>query len=100
MENIKGFAEGGSHLTGKISKCEAYYTDAYRIAVANGFDGTVEAWLESLRGKDGKDGAKGDKGDTPVKGVDYFTEAEQAAFLAECKRYTDEAIGEALEGEY
>ena len=44
---------------------------AYEIAVENGFVGTEAEWLESLHGKDGKDGK------TPVKGVDYFTEADK-----------------------
>ena len=39
---------------------------AYEIAVANGFDGTEQEWLKSLKGVDGKDGY------TPIKGVDYF----------------------------
>lgn len=46
------------------------------------------------------DGEKGNDGYTPQKGVDYFTESEQEEFLAECKRYTDEAIGQALEDNY
>ena len=48
---------------------------AYEVAVQEGFSGTVEEWLESLKGADGtmhfddltpaqKDGLKGDKGDT------------------------------------
>ncbi len=36
---------------------------AYEIALKNGFEGTEEEWLESLKGEDGY---------TPVKGVDYF----------------------------
>lgn len=32
---------------------------AYEIAVANGFEGTEEEWLESLRGEDGAAGADG-----------------------------------------
>ncbi len=32
---------------------------AYEIAVANGFEGTVEEWLDSLVGEDGKDGKDG-----------------------------------------
>lgn len=46
---------------------------AYDIAVANGFEGTVEEWLASLKGKsgiDGVDGAQGDKGDPGEAGVD------------------------------
>lgn len=37
---------------------------AYQIAIKNGFEGTEQEWLESI------------KGYTPAKGVDYFTEAE------------------------
>jgi len=38
---------------------------AYDIAVENGFEGTVEEWLESLKGPKGD---KGDKGDQGVQG--------------------------------
>jgi hypothetical protein len=58
VENINGkFAEGESHIKAKISKLLAYHTDAYTLAVANGFQGTIEEWLLSLKGD------KGDKGD-------------------------------------
>ncbi len=43
-------------------------------------------------GKDGKDGKNGTDGYTPIKGVDYFTLAEQEEFLASAKEYTDEKI--------
>lgn len=70
---------------------------AYAVAQANGFEGTQAEWLASLvgpqgergiagivgpDGKNGKDGKDGQDGYTPQKGVDYYTEAEQAA-LAE-----------------
>ena len=42
---------------------------AYEVAVENGFEGSEEAWLQSLHGQDGKDGKDGY---TPVKDVDYF----------------------------
>ena len=47
---------------------------AYEIAVENGFEGTEEEWLASLKGQDGEDGKdgaageKGDKGDKSDKG--------------------------------
>lgn len=56
---------------------------AYEVAVDNGFEGTEEEWLESLQGKpgadgkDGADGAPGADGKTPVKGEDYFTDADK-----------------------
>lgn len=63
---------------------------AYEIAVKNGFEGSEDAWLDSLVGRPGKDGDKGDPftyedftqeqlnslkgkdGYTPIKGKDYF----------------------------
>jgi hypothetical protein len=65
---------------------------AYEIAVKNGFKGSETEWLESLKGEPGqpgKDGQNGADGKTPVKGLDYFTQAdvqeiaEQAAALVE-----------------
>lgn len=61
---------------------------AYQIALDEGFEGSETDWLASLKGKDGKDGINGTdgkpgkdgtngiNGKTPVKGVDYFTQAE------------------------
>lgn len=35
---------------------------AYEIAVDNGFEGSEQDWLDSLKGKDGTDGTDGDDG--------------------------------------
>jgi len=35
---------------------QSYGLSAYELALQNGFEGTVEEWLESLIGQDGKDG--------------------------------------------
>ena len=43
------------NIKGKINSLSTYYTDAYAIAVANGFKGTVEEWLDSLVGKSAYD---------------------------------------------
>lgn len=43
---------------------------AYQIAVANGFEGTEQEWLESLKGTDGKNGVDGSDG---TDGKDAFT---------------------------
>lgn len=78
---------------------------AYDIAVANGFEGTEQEWLESLKGSDGadgangadgKDGTNGTDGYTPVKGTDYWT----AEDIAEIQSYIDNQIGGALNGSY
>ena len=34
----------------------------YQLAIADGYDGTYEQWLESIRGQDGKDGENGKDG--------------------------------------
>lgn len=70
---------------------------AYDVAVDNGFEGTQQQWLESLKGETGPQGEQGPqgpegpqgpqgetgpKGETgpsgaaPIKGEDYFTEEE------------------------
>ena len=41
---------------------------AYAIAVQNGFVGTIEEWLESLKGEKGDKGNSGDKGDPGEQG--------------------------------
>lgn len=79
---------------------------AYQIALANGFKGTEEEWLDSLHGKDGKAGkaftyadftqeqlnalkVKGDKGDPGTPGKDgtngkdgFGTKAQYDAIIA------------------
>ena len=53
---------------------------AYEISVENGFVGSETDWLASLKGEKGENGTNGTDGVdgiTPVKGVDYFTEAEK-----------------------
>ena len=98
---------------------------AYELAVENGFEGTEQEWLESLKGDTGAQGPKGDKGDpgepgqkgdkgdqgiqgaqgeqgpkgdkgdkgdtgadgangkTPVKGEDYFTDADKSEMVSD-----------------
>ena len=71
-----------------------YYLTAYGLAVKNGFKGTLEEWMASLKGEkgdageQGPRGEKGDKGEqgvpgndgadghTPEKGVDYMTPSD------------------------
>lgn len=53
---------------------------AYEIAVENGFEGTEEEWLESLKGKDGKDFTYSDF--TPEQIAELQRPATEAAQLA------------------
>ena len=64
------------NIKGSITSFNTYHTDAYMVAVRNGFEGTVIEWLASL---------KGAKGDKPTKGVDYYTEAEKNALIEEIR---------------
>lgn len=52
--------DGTDGATGKDGAPGADGKSAYEIAVAHGFTGTEEAWLESLHGKDGTSGGSGD----------------------------------------
>ena len=48
---------------GRINRLSVLCIDAYGVAVKNGYKGTVEEWLESLKGEKGDKGDKGDKGE-------------------------------------
>ena len=88
--SLEGTATTGKALQGKISKLDTLCVSAYGIAVKNGFEGTEEEWLKSLKGEQGDvgetgaTGAQGDKGEKGDKG-DPFTygdfTAEQIAAL-------------------
>lgn len=105
-----GSGSGGSGEAGADGADGKDGKSAYEIAQDNGFEGTEEEWLESLKGEKGEkgdkgdtgaqgiqgiQGEKGDKGDkgdtgatgvagyTPVKGTDYFTEADKQELIDE-----------------
>ena len=72
---LQGSVESGGEVRGKLSGLHTIRGhSAYEVAVINGFSGTEKEWLESL---------KGSSGQKPVKGVDYYTEAEKMAFVEE-----------------
>lgn len=50
------------NLEGTIKAFNTYHTDAYAIAVKNGFEGTEAEWLASLKGEKGDTGAQGERG--------------------------------------
>lgn len=55
--------------------------DSYRIAVQHGFKGSVEEWLESLKGR------------TPEAGVDFWTEEEKNEFKDDIVERVKSEIG-------
>lgn len=58
---------------------------AYDIAVKNGFKGTEEEWLESLRGEDGKDGEDAVGGVTVSDNTKYINQALMASVSIYCE---------------
>lgn len=65
QKTVNGEVSGEYNVRANVSiPLKIHGKSAYEIAVMLGFDGTVEEWLESL------------KGATPVKGKDYFTEED------------------------
>ena len=59
---------GVDGVDGKDGKDGAEGKSAYEIAVKNGFDGTEQEWLDSLKGVDGVQGPKGEQGIQGVQG--------------------------------
>ena len=53
----------GKLLNGRINSVDMLTISAYGIAVKNGFEGTEEEWLASLKG------AKGDQGIQGIQGI-------------------------------
>ena len=69
--SLKGNADSNHILRGKLSGLEKINgLSAYEVAVVNGFVGTEEEWLASLKGEDGKDGVVGKDGADGKDGVD------------------------------
>lgn len=62
---------------------------AYQIALNNGFIGTEEEWLASLKGESGKDGLNGKDGYTPIRGTDYWNEEDIDTIERHCDNYID-----------
>ena len=77
---------------------------AYEIAVENGFEGTEEEWLASLKGQDGEDGAdgekcdKGDKGDKGDAGVGIENITYSYGYNAEAGYFYTEIIFNLTDG--
>ena len=66
---IHGRISGGERVNVKLLGLDAIKGDsAYEIAVLNGFKGTEEEWLESLRGEQGPVGPVGPQGEKGEKG--------------------------------
>jgi hypothetical protein len=63
MNEIRGSISGVGELHGKTFPLKVIHTDAYAIAVSNGYRGTLEEWLASLKGEKGDKGEGGERGE-------------------------------------
>lgn len=98
--------EGGDTAGGKYENCGPLNGEsAYEIAVQQGFSGTEEEWLASLKGEDGEPGADGRQG---VDGKSAYeiavehgytgTEAEWAEFFVDLSEdLTDQEVATLLD---
>ena len=77
----KEATDAAQDVTNRANSGEFDGKSAYELAQEEGFEGTLEEWIDSLvgapgytpvKGVDYFDGANGKDGYTPVKGVDYF----------------------------
>ena len=59
---------------------------AYEIWLDEGNVGTEQDFLESLKGADGRNGIDGKNGRTPIKGTDYWTNADKAEIVQDTIR--------------
>lgn len=82
------------NLSDKVEERPEAGKSAYDIAVEHGFHGTESEWLASLKGDDGNDGAPGK---TPVRGVDYWTDADREQIVGEVLGEVDSGEWELIE---
>ena len=68
MGNLNGSLSTPYPLKGSFDGDMVRGYSAYTIAVQNGFQGTEEEWLASLKGEQGDIGPRGPKGDKGTKG--------------------------------
>ena len=85
-------AQGGTEIDG-----ETVYITAYDLAVRNGFLGTEQEWLESLKGEDGKDGLNGKDGKDGVAAFsvrDVYDAAVENGYTGTFLEFVKEYIGD------
>lgn len=91
--SLKGNARAKVLLNGKVNGAEVIYMDTYMIAVMNGYEGTIEEWLASLKGEKGDKGDSGTPNDNEI-GADTWSSRKivetlcppinEAGYLVQC----------------
>ena len=82
--SISGAINPAGDISGALSNPLVRGASAYEIAVANGYVGTEEQWLESLQGR------------TPQRGVDYWTAADIEQMKQEFREQMADEIQQAV----
>ena len=89
-------------LKGADGKDGADGKSAFEIAVAGGYSGTEEQWIESLKGadgQDGKDGANGQNGVDGQNGKSAFEIAQENGFVGTETEWLESLKGKGLSQE-
>lgn len=81
--SLTGKAAANALLRGKISSLEVISTSAYELAVKNGFNGTLDEWLESLRCTD----------EQLTRVIDEYMNSHPKAILGEVTLYREKWLG-------
>ena len=90
MSKIYGIPVVTPLCPGKIDGTGADGKSAYELAVAEGFEGSLQEWLQSLKGDPGP------QGPLPIKGVDYLTPEEVEAVAEQiAENISPEMVGAA-----
>ena len=79
-EGAKGEISSPRTIAGRAVRASVIYTDLYKLAVQNGFKGTVDEFLATIKGEPGD---PGEPGYTPVKYVDYYTAEDRQSIINE-----------------
>lgn len=72
---------------------ETVYITAYDLAVRNGFVGTEQQWLDSLKGEDGKDGKDGEDGVAMFTVSDLYDAAVLNGYTGTFLEFVKEYLG-------
>ena len=85
MANATMPLRSGGGMTMNLQSWRGY--SAYEIAVQNGYDGTPQQWLESLRGQDGTttsvNGVPQENGNVTLTGADIAVSPSDSRVLSE-----------------
>lgn len=69
LNKLVGVIPTGSRIRGILSQPGIPGLSAYEVAVKNGYIGTEEEWLSSLKGERGPEGPQGERGEQGPQGV-------------------------------